>query len=187
MQLEVAVRRVRHEIAAALRIREDAGDRLPLILATHHMPTGEIARVEEPPRRAPLDRALMLERRRAMTAPGELAPIRRGQRTRERVAREDARKLEIALPALPLRRERPAQRVVREIEPGDRPDTADDADELPHQDAIAGPVDLEPGGQVTAFAAADRQVPAADDRRVSRLLRGERCDTESGDDEGATN
>ena len=37
------------------------------------------------------------------------------------------------------------------------------------------------------FAAADRQVPAADDGRVSRLLRGERCDTESGDDEGATN
>ena len=76
---------------------------------------------------------------------------------------------------------------MREIEPGDRPDTADDADELPHQDAIAGPVDLEPGGQVTAFAAAHRQVPAADDRRASRLLRGERCDTESGDDEGGTN
>src|SRR5437016_14530500 len=69
-----------------------------------------------------------------MTAPGELAPIRRRQRTRERVAREDAGKLEIAIPALPL-----------------------------------------------------RQVPAADDRRASRLLRGERCDTESGDDEGGTN
>jgi hypothetical protein len=39
---------------------------------------------------------------------------------------------------------------------------------------------------VTAFAAADRQVPAPDDRRVSRLLRGDRRDTESGDDEGAT-
>src|SRR5437773_6251878 len=123
----------------------------------------------------------MLERGRAMTAPGELAPIRRSQRTRERVAREDARKLEIAIPALPLRRERPAQRVVREIEPGDRPDTADDADELPHQDAIAGPVNLEPGGHVTAFAGAYRQVPAADDRRVRRHPRGERCDPESGD------
>src|SRR5205807_9996192 len=95
----------------------------------------------------------VLERRRAMTAPGELAPIRRGQRTRERVAREDARKLEIALPALPLRRERPAQRVVREIEPGARPDTADGAGELPHQDGSAGPADLEAGGQAAALGA----------------------------------
>src|SRR5213592_1777316 len=53
MELEVAVRLIGDEIAAALGVREHAIDRLPLILATGHMPSCCTPAVEQLHRRAP--------------------------------------------------------------------------------------------------------------------------------------
>src|SRR2546425_1261608 len=150
------------------------------IFAADHMPARNTRPVEEPHGTAPLHGAFVRERRRAMTAPGELLAIRGGQRSGERVAREHRRELEIGIARLPLRRQREAQRVMREIEPRDRTHAADHAHEPPHQDAIARPMHLEPGRKPTTLGGDNGEIPTADNGRTDGLLTSERRSDEGG-------